>query len=85
MPHHKSCRKRVVTSKKQNVRNRANRSSMKTIIKKVLGATTQAQGQEQLASAYAAIDKSAKTGLIHKNNAANKKSRLARFVSKLAA
>lgn len=84
MPHHKSCAKRVITSQKQNVKNRANRSRLKTTIKKLLSTTTKSEGQSQLVGVYSVIDKSAKSGLIHRNNAANQKSRLARFVSKLA-
>ena len=85
MPHHQSCRKRVRTSKKRNESNRAVRSTMKTSIKKVLGARKQEDAARLLSDAYSRIDRSAKQGVIHKNNAANKKARLAKFVGTLPA
>jgi len=55
---------------------------MKEIIKKVekLAKTDKAGATKMLSSAYQAIDKAFKTGIIKKNNAARKKSRLAKLV-----
>jgi small subunit ribosomal protein S20 len=60
--------------------NRAQRSTLRTALKRVRAAGT----KEEAASAYAAavrlLDRAARKGLIHKNNAARSKSRLAKFI-----
>jgi len=55
---------------------------MKEIIKKIekLAQTDRAEAQKLLSAAFQAIDKSAKQGVIKKNNAARKKSRLAKLL-----
>jgi len=83
MPHHKSCQKRVRLSKRQNLKNREGRSKIKTFTKKVLNAQTKEEAEPVLKQAISIIDKSAKNGLIHKNNAANKKSSLTKKVAQL--
>ena len=75
MPNIKSAKKRVLVSEARNARNKANRSALKTAIKKfeaaaVEGNRTEAEG------AVKSIDKAAAKGLLHKNNAAHKKSAL---------
>ena len=84
MPQHKSAIKRVRQTIKRRNANRMKRSKMRTLFKKVLASTSKAEGDAVLNSAVSYIDKMAKVGIIHKNNAANKKSRLVRFVNKLA-
>lgn len=85
MQRHKSVEKRARTSKKANLVNRAGRSKIKTATNKVLTAKDPAAAQEALQNAASVLDKSVKTGLIHKNKAANQKSRLAKAANKLAA
>lgn len=85
MQRHKSVEKRDRTSKKANKTNRAGRSKIATAAKKVLGAKEPAIAQEALKSAASILDKSVKTGLIHKNKAANQKSKLAKAANKLTA
>ena len=55
---------------------------MKDIIKKIekLSKTDKAEATKMLSSAYQVIDKATKRGVIKKNNAARKKSRLTRLV-----
>ncbi len=84
MPHHKSCKKRIVTSKKSRIRNRISKSRMHTATKNVIGAKTKSEAEEALKTAFSIIDKSALRGVIHKNKAANQKARLAKSVNKLA-
>lgn len=84
MPQHKSAIKRVRQTIKRRNANRMKRSKMRTLVKKVLSSTTKAEAQTVLNEAVSYIDRMAKVGIIHKNNAANKKSRLVRFVNKLA-
>ena len=79
MPNIKSAAKRMELSKKSALKNKASRSALKTSIKKFDAAA--AGGNRELAdSAYKtavkAIDKAAGNGLLHKNNAARKKSSL---------
>ena len=80
MPNIKSASKRVQVSKVLNARNRADKSVLKTSLKKFDAAV--AEGNREAAeSAYKvavkAVDKAAAKGLMHKNNAAHKKSSMA--------
>ena len=79
LPNIKSAKKRVLVSEARNARNKANRSALKTAIKKfeaaaVEGNRTEAEGAYKVA--VKSIDKAAAKGLLHKNNAAHKKSAL---------
>ncbi len=78
MPNVKSAEKRVRTSALRRLRNRAKRSALKTMEKKFLTAlnTEVEKAKELLPLAMKKIDKAAAAGIIHKNTAARKKSRL---------
>jgi small subunit ribosomal protein S20 len=84
MPHHKSSKKRVITSKKQNLRNRVLKTRINTTIKQVASAKTKKDADGALKEACSIIDKAAKKNVIHKKNAAHKKSRLMLMVNKIA-
>ena len=79
MPNIKSAEKRVQIGKVRNARNKADKSELKTVLKKFDAAVAEGS-REQAESAYKvavkAVDKAAGKGLIHKNNAAHKKSSL---------
>ena len=78
MPNVKSAKKRVLVNEKKAGRNKARKSALKTAIKKAKAA----EGAEQAALVQTAIqkvDQAAAKGLIHKNNAARKKSALAKL------
>jgi small subunit ribosomal protein S20 len=82
----KSQKKRILTNMKAQARNKAVRSSLKTLIKRVneaVAAGDKAAAQESLVVANRALDKAASKGVIHKNQAANRKSGIASAVSKL--
>ncbi len=84
MANHKSALKRHRQSLKRRARNVAVKSSLKTTIKKVREAITQkeaAKAQELLVQTTKALDKAASKGVIHKNNAARRISRLAHSVN----
>ncbi len=83
MQRHKSVEKRVRTSKKANVVNRANKSRVKTAVRRVVEASTPDAAQSALKEAVSVLDKSVKIGLIHKNKASNQKSRLNLMVNKI--
>jgi small subunit ribosomal protein S20 len=85
MPYHKSVKKNIRNSKRANVRNRTTRSRIRSAIRAVLDSKTKPEGQKALQLAFAMIDKGEKVGLLHKNNAANQKSRLAKVINTLAA
>jgi small subunit ribosomal protein S20 len=87
MPNIKSASKRVLIAKERNARNKAERSELKTTIKKFDAAV--AEGNRDAAeSAYKVavktVDHAASKGLIHKNNAAHKKSSLTGKLNSLA-
>lgn len=84
MPQHKSSIKRVRQDKKKRLHNRTLRSKMRTLYKSVLRSETKEEGETALKAAVSYIDRMAVKGIVHKNNAANKKSRLVKHVNKLS-
>lgn len=84
MPHHKACKKAILTNRKANIKNRAIKSQIHTATKKVVGATTKEAAESALHEAFSILDKAGKTNVIHKNTASNRKSRLSLRVQKMA-
>jgi small subunit ribosomal protein S20 len=87
MPNIKSAAKRDALAKARNAKNKAEKSAMKTAVKKFDAAV--AEGNKEAAAstfkaAVKAVDKAAGKNLIHKNNAANKKSKMAGKLNTLA-
>lgn len=86
----KSAKKRILVAERNYERNVAFKSSIKTAVKKVL-VLAQAKEKDQeainaaLSQAYKLCDKAASKGILHKNTASRKKSRLTRAVNKLMA
>ncbi len=87
MPNIKSAKKRVLVSKVNAERNKAYRSALKTAVKKADAAidANSADAAEVLKAAVKTIDKAAVKGIIHKNNAARKKSALVARYNKVNA
>lgn len=83
MPQIKSAKKRVLTDRKANLRNRRIRSEMKSAIKTVRTAANREEGEQALLRAVSTIDRTAAKGIVHKNTAARTKSRLAHFVARM--
>ncbi|KKR79295.1 MAG: 30S ribosomal protein S20 [Candidatus Nomurabacteria bacterium GW2011_GWA2_40_9] len=86
MPITKSAHKAVRGSLRKKAFNDGKKRAMKEVIKKVQkvakeNKTDKTEVEKLLSSAYSIIDKAAKKGVIKKNNASRKKSRLARLVS----
>lgn len=83
----KSALKRAGIAERNRLRNKAYKSAVKTLMKKYLTAVTvytanptpelNQEVQARLSEAYAKIDKAIKRGILHPNNGARKKSRLA--------
>ena len=84
MPNIKSSAKRDQLQKAANAKNKAAKSALKTELKKFEAAVV-AGDSEKVAETYKAavksVDKAAAKGLIHKNNAAHKKSAMAKKVN----
>ena len=75
MPNIKSAKKRVLVAKLRNERNKAEKTELKTVLKK---ARAEGADAAALKTAVVKLDKAAGNGLIHKNKAARIKSRLAK-------
>ncbi|MBL7191876.1 30S ribosomal protein S20 [bacterium] len=83
MAHHKSCIKRAKTSIKAREINRAYKSRLRTAIRRVLTSTEYDKAVVEHRTTVSLLDRLARKGVIHSNNAANKKSRLTRFLNQL--
>ncbi len=83
----KSQIKRNKQNEKARLRNKAVRSELKTRTKAALSAAESGQEntEEALRLAIKRLDKAAASGVIHKNQAANRKSRLVRRINSLTA
>ena len=87
MPNIKSAKKRVLVSQTKAMQNKAAKSALKTTIKKFEAAAAEGNRSEADVAykvAVKAVDKAAAKGLLHKNNAAHKKSSMTIKLSKLA-
>ena len=78
MPNIKSAKKRVITSESRAKRNASQRSALRTAVKKarVAIASDSENKEDAVKAASIKLDKAAAKGLVHKNTAARKKSRL---------
>ncbi len=84
MPNIKSAKKRVLVTDKKTEQNKAIRSEFKTEVKKVEALIAEnkiAEAKAALPHAFAVIDSAASKNVIHANNAANKKAKLAKKLS----
>ncbi len=80
----KSAKKRILVTAKKTMRNKMIKSSVKTAVKKVLNASNKEEARVALVNATRVIDKACSKGIFHKNTASRKKSRLTKFVNKMA-
>ena len=82
----KSQLKRIGTNKKAHDRNKAVKSELRTAIRNVRAAVTAGDKDKTAAALTLAskkLDKAASKGVIHKNQAANRKSAIAKQVASL--
>ena len=87
MAHSKGSKKRVVIGERNTTRNQAIKSRVKTFVKKVLTAVEAKNVDEAKAAlnvVYKELDKAVTKGVLKKNTASRKKSRLAVKVNALA-
>lgn len=84
MAHSKQARKRIRTSEKKRVMNKARMSRMKTEVKKLYAAIEsgdKGKASEMLPFVCKCIDKAAKQHIIHEHNASRRKGQVMRAVS----
>ena len=87
LPNIKSAKKRVLVNKTKAMENKAARSALKTQLKKfdaVVAEGNRSEADSAYKAAVKAVDKAAARGLLHKNNAAHKKSSMTIKLNKLA-
>lgn len=93
MANNKSAIKRIQIAERNRLRNKSYKSAVKTLIKKYFNAVDSyasnpnpealEQVQQSMSAAYSKIDKAVKCDVLHRNNAARKKSRLAHALKKV--
>lgn len=84
MPQHKSAIKRVRQNKKRYELRHNQRATVRTHIKRVLSTEDKEAAEEYFRNASAYLDRMASKNVIHKNKAANAKSRMRRYVNSLS-
>jgi small subunit ribosomal protein S20 len=77
----KSQKKRILTNAKRAERNKAVKSELKTRVKTALNTAGTDENAEALRLAMKRLDKAAAKGVIHPNQAARRKSRLAKSIN----
>ena len=86
MPIIKSAKKALRGSERKRVFNVRRKRAMKSVIKeitKLVSVGNKKEAEGKLPTAYKAIDKATKRGVIKKNNASRKKSRLTKMIAKV--
>lgn len=86
MPNHKSALKRVRQIRKRTARNMAERSRARTAVKRVreaIASGNRDEAEKALKAAASRLDSAASKGILKKNNASRRISRLAVQVNKL--
>ncbi|MDJ0679795.1 MAG: 30S ribosomal protein S20 [Xenococcaceae cyanobacterium MO_167.B52] len=92
MANSKSAIKRIAIAERNRLRNKAYKSSIRTLMKKCFAAVdsygaeqtpeNKALVEETMSQAYSKIDKAVKRKILHRNTAARRKSRLAKALAK---
>lgn len=88
MPNIKSAKKRVLVIKKKTLINQMHKTALKTAVKKFETAVEKNDAENAKVlfnDAVKKLDQSVKQGILHKNNAARKKSQLALKLAKMGA
>ena len=81
MANHKSALKRIRSNEAKRLRNRYQHKTTRTFIKRLRNTTDKTEAQELLKTVTSMLDKLAKRNIIHKNKAANNKSKLTKMVN----
>jgi len=83
MANHKSAIKRIRTNETRRIHNRYYARTMRNMIRSFRALTKKKEANDSLPQVVSLIDKNAKRGIIHKNKAANLKSKLAKKINTL--
>jgi small subunit ribosomal protein S20 len=83
MANHKSAEKRIRSNDAKRQRNRYQAKTARTALKSIRATTSKAEALKELPKMNSMLDKLAKKNIIHKNKAANLKSKLAKHVKGL--
>lgn len=83
MANHKSALKRIRSNEAKRLRNRYQNKTTRTFIKRLRETTDKNEAQELLKKVISMVDRLAKKNIIHKNKAANNKSKLTKLVNSL--
>ncbi|MDX2304228.1 MAG: 30S ribosomal protein S20 [Microscillaceae bacterium] len=84
MANHKSALKRIRANKRKRLRNRFQLKTTRTFVKKLRETKEKEVAESLLLKVSAMLDRLARKNIIHKNKAANNKSKLTKLVSKMA-
>ena len=83
MANHKSSVKRIRSDKKKKTHNKYYAKTMRNAVKNIRNITDKAKAEKELPHVISKIDKRAKNSVIHKNKAANLKSKLTKKINSL--
>ncbi len=83
MANHKSSLKRIRQTEEHRVRNRYQHVTMRNALKKIRSTKDKADADAQMPVLFSMLDKLAKNSIIHKNKAANLKSKVHKYVASL--
>lgn len=83
MANHQSSVKRIRQTIKRNAYNREYKKQVRVAVRAVRESTEYAAGMENLSNAVKIIDRASAKGILHKNNASRRKSRLSKFIKSL--
>lgn len=94
MANSKSAIKRIAIAERNRIRNKTYKSAIKTLMKNYLNAVDSYRAEpteenletakQAMSAAYSKIDKAVKRNVLHRNNGARKKSRIAKAMAKAA-
>lgn len=80
---HKSAQKRARQTVKRTERNKKYKALIKGSVKRVLDNKNKSEAETELKKTVAVLDRAAVKGIIHRNKAANQKSKLTKHINKL--
>jgi len=83
MANHSSAKKRIRNNATKRLRNRYQAKTTRTLAKRLRESTVKSEAAALLVEVSSMLDKLAKRSIIHKNKAANQKSKLAKVVNKV--
>ena len=84
MANHKSALKRIRSNETKRLRNRYQHTTTRNAIRSLRELSVKKDAEEQLKNVISMVDKLAKNNIIHKNKAANIKSKLTNHVAALS-